>query len=81
MNPHVLEWLGTAGNITGAILVAHKQRNGFYLFLASNAAYITFGLLTQCYGIVRMPIYICESNLEADCRKSGGNFRALLARH
>ena len=33
-------------------MVAHKQRNGFYLFLASNVAFITFGLLKQCYGIV-----------------------------
>src|SRR6516164_3260968 len=25
---------------TGALMVAHKQRNGFYLFLASNVAFI-----------------------------------------
>ena len=54
-----LEWAGCITGLCGAGLVALKTRYsgwGFVLYLASNGAWIAFGLLSHAYGVVVMQV-------------------------
>jgi hypothetical protein len=54
-----LEWFGCFLGVSGAALLALNNRwsgYGFVLFLASNAAWIGFGLLTSANGLVTMQV-------------------------
>jgi|UniRef100_E6QWC3 hypothetical protein len=54
-----LEWAGCITGLSGASLLAMNNRYsgwGFALFLASNLAWIMFGLLTHATGMVVMQL-------------------------
>lgn len=53
----LFEWVGCATGLSGAALLAcnkHYSGWGFALFLASNVAWIFFGVLSHTTGIVVM---------------------------
>ena len=55
----ILEWAGAIGGALGALLLAFKCRwsgYGFVLFICSNAAWLTYGMLTDTYGMVAMQV-------------------------
>jgi len=55
----LLEWLGCALGIAGALALALNRPwsgLGWILFVASNACWISFGLLTGAMGLVTMQI-------------------------
>lgn len=54
---HVLEWLGCIFGVTGAAYLARNSRwsgYGFIFFLASNVAWISFGIMTDAYSMLVM---------------------------
>lgn len=62
----LLEWAGAIGGASGALLLAFKCRwsgYGFVLFLVSNAAWFSYGLLTETYGMVTMQIVCTGTSL------------------
>lgn len=62
----VLEWLGAFGGAMGALLLAFNCRwsgYGFVLFLGSNAAWFSYGLLTQTYSMVAMQVVCTVTSL------------------
>lgn len=55
----LLEWVGCALGAGGALLLALNcpcSRFGWILFLASNAAWIWYGILTAAPGLVTMQL-------------------------
>lgn len=61
-----LEWTGAVCGLAGSLLIALKTRYsgwGFVLFLASNMAWLAFGLLTQTYGMVAMQVGFTVTSL------------------
>lgn len=55
----VLQWVGAALGLSGAALLALNVRIspwGWVFFLASNAAWIAFGLLAAVPGLVAMQL-------------------------
>lgn len=61
-----LEWLGAIGGASGALLLAFNCRwsgYGFVLFLGSNAAWLTYGMLTDTYGMVAMQVVCTFTSL------------------
>ena len=62
----VLEWVGAIGGGAGALLLAFNNRwsgYGFVLFLASNAAWMTYGVMTHTFGMVTMQIVCTGTSL------------------
>ena len=62
----IAEWGGCLFGIIGASLVALNNRYsgyGFVAFLASNVCLITFGILTNAYGLVTMQIVFTGTSL------------------
>ena len=62
----LFEWAGAIGGAAGALLLACNNRHsgyGFVLFLASNLAWIIYGLMTHTYGIVLMQIVCTGTSL------------------
>ena len=62
----VLEWVGAIGGGAGALLLAFNHRwsgYGFVLFLASNAAWMTYGVMTHTFGMVTMQIVCTGTSL------------------
>ena len=62
----VLEWVGAIGGCAGALLLAFNNRwsgYGFVLFLASNAAWMTYGVMTHTFGMVTMQIVCTGTSL------------------
>lgn len=62
----MLEWTGAIGGAAGALLLAFNNRwsgYGCVLFLGSNAAWITYGLMTQTFGLVTMQIICTGTSL------------------
>lgn len=62
----VLEWTGAAMGASGALLLAFNNRwsgYGFVLFLASNVAWIAYGVLSSAYGLVSMQIVCTGTSL------------------
>lgn len=57
LDPNFLEWTGAALGLAGAGLLALNLRvsgYGWLFFLASNAAWIAYGLKMSAYGLVAM---------------------------
>lgn len=53
----IFEWAGCIFGVAGALLLALNNRYsgyGFVAFLASNAAWILYGILNGAYGMVTM---------------------------
>lgn len=62
----ILEWTGCFTGLSGAALLAMNNRYsgwGFVLFLASNIAWITYGLLSHATGMVVMQIGFTATSL------------------
>lgn len=54
-----MEWAGAATGLAGAALLAlHVEASGwgFVFFLASNVAWMGFGILTRAWGLVTMQL-------------------------
>jgi nicotinamide riboside transporter PnuC len=62
----VIEWAGCITGLSGATLLAMNNRYsgwGFVLFLASNVAWIAFGLLSNATGMVVMQFGFTATSL------------------
>ena len=62
----MLEWIGAVGGAAGALLLAFNNRwsgYGFVLFLVSNAAWMTYGVMTHTFGMVTMQIVCTGTSL------------------
>lgn len=66
LNLGLLEWIGAIGGAAGALVLAFNNRwsgYGFVLFLVSNAAWMTYGIMTHTYGMVTMQIACTGTSL------------------
>ena len=62
----MLEWIGAVGGAAGALLLAFNNRwsgYGLVLFLVSNAAWMTYGVMTHTFGMVTMQIVCTGTSL------------------
>lgn len=61
-----LQWIGCAFGVFGAFLLALNSRLsgwGFVSFLASNACWIVFGVLTDAPGLIFMQVAFTATSL------------------
>lgn len=66
LDPSLLEWTGAAFGLIGAGLLAMNARfsgYGWIFFLASNVAWISYGLLMSAFGLVVMQIGFTATSL------------------
>lgn len=55
----ILEWVGCATGILGALLVSlnnHRSKWGFVAYLLSNVCWLGFALITKSDGLVAMQV-------------------------
>lgn len=61
-----IDWIGCATGLLGAALLSMNNRHsgwGFVLFLVSNFAWMTFGLITHSSSMVLMQIGFTATSL------------------
>lgn len=59
MSPDLLQWIGAATGLCGALLLAMKvpaSRYGFVAYAVSNAAWLGYGVLAGVPGMVAMQL-------------------------
>lgn len=49
---HLIEWIGTAGSLTGVFLVAQQIRLGFLVWLLANILWIWFSFHHKHWGLL-----------------------------
>lgn len=62
----IIVWAGCIAGAAGALLLATKcseAKWGFVLFLASNACWLGYGLITGAYGMVVMQLAFTATSL------------------
>jgi len=53
---HIIEWVATILSIAGALLIAYKQVNGYYVWVVANILWIFFALKHKHYGLLVLSI-------------------------
>jgi hypothetical protein len=72
----ILQWFGCLLGVLGSLLLASNSRVsgwGFVFFLASNFAWILFGIITQTPGLIAMQLSFVIINVY-------GTYRWLFAK-
>lgn len=49
---HLIEWIATAGSLTGVFLVAQQLRMGFAIWLSANILWIWFSYHHKHWGLL-----------------------------
>lgn len=49
---HVVEWIATAGSLTGVWMVANQLRMGFMVWLVANILWIWFSFTHRHWGLL-----------------------------
>ena len=60
---HVVEWLATILSILGAIFVAFKYKEGFYIWIVANFLWISFAWKHKHYGLLLLSVSYLIINL------------------
>ena len=60
---HLIEWTATLLSITGALLVAWKIREGFYVWIIANILWIIFAWKHKHYGLLFLAISYAIINI------------------
>ena len=53
---HIIEWLATAGSLTGALMVARHIRSGYGVWLIANILWIFFAAKHKHWGLLFLSI-------------------------
>lgn len=66
MDANTLQWIGCALGVAGSGLLAIKTRFagwGFAAFLASNAAWFAYGIITSAPGLIVQQVFFTATSL------------------
>lgn len=62
----LLQWIGCLTGILGSLLLAWRSRWsgwGFAVYILSNACWLSFGLLTETFGMVMMQLVFMATSV------------------
>ena len=62
---HVCNYVSAIGAVIGMLLIAHKRKIGFVVFVFVEISMIYIGYCTKQYGIIVMSIFYFMANIYA----------------
>jgi|HubBroStandDraft_4_1064222.scaffolds.fasta_scaffold2344785_2 hypothetical protein len=65
MGHDIVSWVGCIGLLYGLHLIGLKRIDGFYIALASEGAWIAWGIAAHAWALVAMSLAICVMYLRA----------------
>jgi len=60
---HLIEWAATILSITGALFIALKMEEGFYIFILSNILWAVFSIKHRHLGLLVTNLFFFLINL------------------